>query len=380
MVLYCFLLLIVTTFLYESCKSVNSKTRKYLLIVAFITMTFVSGLRDNVGTDYGMYKAFFINSQNLEIFTITLEPLFTITAKITHSLFGNQYFTMFLTFSIVIHYYIFKNAISYSERNYYLTIFLFFAFGFFFSSMNIIRQWVAIVLTIEAAKNFINDEKVKGIIYYIFAILNHYSAILVFPFLIVGFLIKKNKTRLIIVLSSILLFLFGNNINELIYKIVLKFPQFYKYFKYSNEQETSTSIFVMPMFCLLTYILYLVFVDKKTQRINKRAQKLEQYAIPYNCKNSPICANNFIINMVILGFSVSLIGTKIAVIQRVQFYFIVYLIFAITYVIDNLGKTNRKIVVFLIILMGTVFYIYTLIGNGGEPLPYKFVFLDILFK
>ena len=354
MIVYIVLILLVLIFLLLSYRN---RGRKVCVGFAYVLIVLIAGLRDNVGTDYSMYKSFFLYSNWLSVFSTNLEPVFTIIAKFTHTVFGSNYWTLFLVYAVITYAFICSNAVE-NEKNYWLSIYLFMAFGFYTSSLNIIRQWLAIAFIVESTNQFGEKNIKRGIVFYILAALSHFSSLVFLPFLVTAMVIKKDKTRVGIITASILIYTFGSNINDFLKFILGLIPQFNKYIKYLNYAQIETNVFVFPMFCLVTYVMYYIFVVK------------------YGKKEHFSRFNTISLNMVIWGFGISLVGTRIMIFERVQFYSIVYLIYALPAILEQMSKRNRQIVSVCMVILGLAFYIYSLNKNGGEPLPYKFVFLD----
>lgn len=330
---------------------------KGMIFLALFIIICVSGLRYNVGTDFMMYESFFHNAPNFLWFEKNLEFFFILFAKISYFLNPNSSVLMFLFISIFIYYNIFKVAIKNCE-NYELAIYLFITFGFFTSSLNGLRQWMAIPLIYVSLDHLSKKENKKFILYLFISYLCHKSSILMLPFLICVKYIKKDSIRFILIIISIILYLNYSMINNIILSLISNFSFFHKYIKYLTTYEyIDTSIFVMPMFSLVTYILYYLFA--KNKNIN-------------NTQNNEF--QIYMINMLIFGFMSALLGTKIHYFERIQNYFLLSLIYVIPYIYTKVKKDLKKIIYIFCILMGLLFYIYSLNQNGANPLPYRTIF------
>lgn len=330
---------------------------KILLAIAFSCIFLVSGLRYNVGTDYNNYIEIFniIINRKLQL-SYQIEPAFILMIKLI-ALFTNEFLWLFIVTSLFITIFVFKASMN-GTGYYELSIFLYMAFGFYTSSFNIIRQWMAASVLLYAYE-FLVEGKDREFFKYVFlAICCHYSAIMVIP---IYFFIKKprsNILRTIIFFFGVFLYIITDYIILALKLITSNIGIFNKYGKYLILNENiGGSVLVFPMFCILTYVLYLFY----NKNIIRKNFGIEIY-----------------INILPVAFAISLIGQKIMVFSRLQMYFLCVLIIVLPQIISSIKKQNRIIVYSIIIVLGTVFFIYSLIRNGGEPLPYQTIFNNIL--
>jgi len=333
----------------------NIVKRNGCILISFLSIVLVAGLRYDVGTDFLMYNGFFRIIDSISLFSLDLEFMFVLFCKIA-SLITKNSVLLFIGIAVWTYYFIYKVAIK-NIKFYELSIFLFIAFGFYSSSLNIVRQWMAIPFLMMALEMLSQNNKKKFVLFITLACLCHYTCIIIVPIIILSCLIKNDKQRLIIIIVSIFMYLFSDNIASIILQ-VLKFFNFgEKYYKYLLHYDNiDTNIFVMPMFSLVTYLGYLVYVKPKLDLL--QSEKDKRFI-------------KYIVNFVVLGFSTALLGTKLMYFERIQFYFLISLIFLIPIIVDNTKKNTKKLLYIFCIFMGGLFYVYSLIQNGGDPLPYQ---------
>jgi transmembrane protein EpsG len=367
MIIYLFNLFIVLLMLYfsraittqtDSSPSFNSKGNvnitgiKFISIfLAFSSMVLVSGLRYDVGTDYFGHEILFNSIVKNEgiIFHLQIEPVFIIISELI-SLFSDNPAWMFFFTSFFIVYFIFKASMN-SIKMYDLAIFLFIALGFYTSSLNIVRQWMAASVLLYGYTFLAKNQDIKFFKYVALAFVCHYSAIILLPLYFFIKRVKKESTRIIVIVIGIILFSYTNFVIGILQTISLNVVFFNKYHKYLVlDENIGGNIFVLPMFSLLVYLLYLFVIKTKKNNI----VGLDVY-----------------INILTLGFVFSLLGQKIMILNRLQFYFVSILIIVIPLIASTLRKDQRIFFYLACVFMGTAFYIYSLIQNGGEPLPYK---------
>ena len=342
-----FLTLFISRKIKDNYKNISSKI---IIVFAFIYMFLFAGLRFNVGTDYLSYVELFddIISSPL-VFNFRLEPVFIIISKVI-SVFTNNPLWLFVITSFIITIFIFKASIK-STTYYELSIFLFIAFGFYTSSFNIVRQWMAASILLYAYVYLNRNNNKKFFIYSLLAFCCHYSSIIIFPAYLFIKKTRSDKIRLLFMFLGILLYNLTDIIVRVLQTITLNIGILNKYYKYLNLGENlEGSMFVFPMFCVLTYILYLFF--KKS--INRKSINIEVY-----------------INALVVGFIVSMIGQKIMIFSRLQFFFINTLIIILPQIVYSMKPKNRIIFYSMFVILGIMFYLYSLMKNGGHPLPYR---------
>lgn len=357
MVVYITAFIICNFFLFISnyCKKGKENIRLIPIILSFVPLLLVATIRGkSVGTDYLMYNNFFYNSKNLRLFDKGLEFVYVLFCKIFHTFFEEPVI-MFMIIYFIIYYVIYKSALK-KNKYYELTIFLFMAFGFYTNTFNVLRQWMAIPLLYLGMHYICEKNYWRGILIFIIGILCHYTSVITIPIFYLCTKIKSEKTRILLIISSIIIYLNLDNFMQILYQLFVKLNFSDKYLKYFTREDynnLNTSIFVYPMFTLLVYIAYLVLIKKK---------------------NDLSLHDNFLINCIIFGFATALIGTKNNMFQRIQLFFVYSMIFVIPLILEKYNSKNKTLIYFICIFMGTLLFIYSLWRNGGEVLPYVTLF------
>ena len=360
MITYTFLLIFTTiTFALSKKSKLCKKNETYYFFTFFglMAMILVAGLRWGVGTDFFMYDQFFQFYSKEIVFSWKLEPMFMIFCKIGGFFSDKSYFT-FLLIALYIYVCIFKVSQK-SLVNYDISMFLFVAMGFFFSSLNILRQWMAIAALFHVYDSMIDKKLNKMIIWYFMSILCHYTSIMLFPILLAVYFIKNDKMRNILILISVLIKLnIGLVLNSLKW-IVSNIPIFNKYVYYFSQKNTIQATLLWPMLCLGIYLLYLFIISNNKKKYGD-----------YECRKMDIY-----INLLIFSFMFTLIGTDIDIIERMQYYFIPTIIITIPLLQKYLKiNNNKRIYLFGTYLVGILFFVNSLLNNGGGILPYISIF------
>ena len=157
--------------------SIAKKTRKHRNIVAlFVALPFglISGFRWYVGTDFQSYIHAFTSIENGG--TYGFEPLVVLVSRVI-LLIVKDVQGPFLAFALLTSFFFIKTIIQESEIP-ELSIFLFFTLGYYFSSMNVVRQYVAVAILFWASK-YIWEKKWKKFLFFIIVATGfHTSAII----------------------------------------------------------------------------------------------------------------------------------------------------------------------------------------------------------
>lgn len=326
----------------------------FLIILAFCSMVLISGLRHNVGTDYYEYVIIFkyLALHDGVWFGFQIEPVFVLLIKAI-AIFSNNSVWIFMLTSFFTIYFVFKASVK-SCKLYDLAIFLFIAFGFYTSSLNIVRQWMAASVLLYAYTFLANKQHTKFFKYVLLACCCHYSALVVFPVYLFINKPRKDITRIFLMMIGVILFNATNYIVTILRTVSLNVPVLNKYYKLLTLNENiGSSVFVFPMFCVLTYLLYALLIRRNKQKTDR----IEIY-----------------MNILSTGFVFSLIGQKLMIFNRLQFFFIIVLIIIIPQIACLLKKKEVPLFYLACILIGTIFMVYSLIQNGGQPLPYQTIF------
>lgn len=177
-------MLIILEVLFLGCifnvKDKNSKKAKWFTIFSFILLTVVSAIRSkDVGVDslqyYNNYRA--IGKLDWgNIFQARYEYGYTILCKFLYSI-NKEAILLFAVSSIFINTVIGKFIYKYS-KNIPMSILLYILLNYYFSSMNIMRQFIGIGFLLIALDAFVNKKNTKFFIFVAIASFFHLSSLL----------------------------------------------------------------------------------------------------------------------------------------------------------------------------------------------------------
>lgn len=266
MAIYITMLLISVISLIAASK-VQKKWKKITLyVLSVIPFFLVSAFRYDVGTDYLKRYWYDYNRMVQGKNVSNLEIGFKIIIKIC-IIFSKEPYILFVICSGIIIGLIMYTVIT-KSRNPILSVLIFFLGGFFFDSLNIMRQYMAMSI-VFFAYNFLLEDK-KTILYILCVILAgtfHSSA---FIMLVLALLPKKEYANWKLVLPVTVIILLLNERLFKILEIALQGTRFNVYF--SGKLAKGEVSFLLIAENLLFYLAmnYMYFKNKKIGNIDKQ--------------------------------------------------------------------------------------------------------------
>lgn len=327
-------------------------TTKFFFVLSFLLLLALSGFRFDVGTDYMMYNhRFTLILTNSQPFNYAILNMYLIRGFQALGL-TNQ--AIFLCYSGIILFgiYYFIEKLSYAKE---ISALLFLSIGiFYFSTMNEIREWVAVSLSLISVVHLVKKKYIKAIFFTIIGILFHFSAII---FLFILPFLAKRYTKYNIGLMLIGIF----SIATLI-PIVLAYTPYNMYLTTLRFADHSSQLFV-ALYCvvLIFFLIYFKYFNHK-----------------YNMDRGLI----ILLNMNILSILILLIGYELNIdflsVMRVNMYFEMQLIILIPLFLVNLNNSKFKQLVFISIILFCTSYFFYLVAFKGEM--YKLVPYNARFE
>ena len=367
-----FLITILLVWLAEN-KAKSRKIKIILLILAVVPMFFISAIRYNVGTDYEKrYVADYYtllegkNVGNLEIGFKAIDYLCLFFTKEPYLLFA---ITSLIILAIIF------EVIYKKSSNRILSIIIFFLGGYFFATLNIIRQYISVAFILLGYQFLMSENKKKAYIGFvicaILAFFMHSSSIICF---IIILLTKKNimDARWVIPLSILILIL-NKNIMVILTPII-KNTRFNVYLtgKFTTGELSILQIVENLIIYLAMYFSY-YFEKKQGKELDKQGITL--------------------LNIQGLALLLTVSGVIHTLFIRMAIYFVAFQIISIPYffsilqfntITDKINKKFKKnlktktveIIIYSCIVLGfSAMFIYTnILNNDNEVLPYKTIF------
>lgn len=374
MIIYITMFLLTILLIWLAENKVKSKKWKIaLLILAVMPMLIVSSIRYNVGTDYSKR---YVGNYNMLAQGNDVKDLEIGFKMIDYIclLFTKEPYMLFVITSLIILSIIFE-VIYNKSVNTILSVTIFFLGGYFFGTLNLIRQYIAIAFILLGYQFFMSENKKKAyigfIICTILAFFMHSSSIIC---LIILFLDKKNLVSIKYVLPiSIVIFALNEKIMFLLTPII----ENTRFHIYLTGGMSHGDLFILPI--LENFLLY-----------------IWMYVVYYyNTKNNiPIDKEGItLLNIQGIAFLLSVFGIVHMQSMRMAIYFWIFHILSVPYFLKIMPYTNiltllnnkmhkcikektLKIMAYIsIILCFSITFIYTnILNNDNEVLPYQTIF------
>lgn len=327
-----------------------NKNKKIYIIISFFIMFLFMGFRSlSVGTDTQLYVSVFQNYCTMSwIDILTFKDTFigfAILNKIV-SIFSTNPHAILIAASGLICFltgrFIYKN----SDHVVYSTL-LFILFYYYLNCFNIFRQYIAIMIVINAFPLLVRKDILKYILICLLAISIHNTAIMAL-FLLPLSKMKFNKQSIIVytIIMCFAIFLVPVAMN----KFAELFPHYRMYFENQYMGYTGYGLFILiGIYCFISIIALL----SKEKNYDENEQR--KFLILLMINNLTIITNIMSYNFFIL--------------YRVSLYYSIFLIIFIPMVFDRYKK--NLLLYFLFLLIMFVPFANKLINNDGQVVPYK---------
>lgn len=206
----------------------------------FCVLAGVSACRIAVGNDYWVYR------DNFNLITqdrhVSYEIGFRYVVDWMQDLFGyDNYLPIFGLFSLVTVFFFLK-ALHDQASDYALSLFLLLTCGYYFNSMNSVRYYFALAITLYSMKYVLRGEYEKFILWIVFGALFHKSILVVIPvYLVARFLAqyKLKRWHYIVGIILALSLIFCQNFYK---EIIFYFYPFYRNSAFDNGQISVANI------------------------------------------------------------------------------------------------------------------------------------------
>jgi len=243
------------------------------------------------------------------------------------------------------------------HEDYDMILFLFIVLGFYFSTFNGIRQWIAIAVFMYSFKYIKQKELLKYLICIIVASLFHITAILLLPAYFLFKLNIKDKYKIIIIGLTFVVFkvINFNNLIALIFK-KFAFSFYVRYFVSGVDLTQSVGSFLPILLSFGMFMFYVLFEKNLTPKIS-----LEKYEY-----NKTLC-------FYIVLFAIT--NTVNNLFSRFSYYFIPFIMYLLPDFFTIFSRKYKKLMKCIVIVCGIIFMVInTFLKNSNNPLPYVSIF------
>jgi len=316
---------------------------------AFLPLFLISALRYGIGTDYFFT---YVPSFNL-ILSGKESPYtewgFTFLNKLIQ-LFTDNVQWLFVVTGFIYTFVLIKVITNYS-KNAILSVLFILLSGDYFTSLNNLRQSIAVIICLAAIPYMQNNKFFKYFLCICAASLFHITSFLmILPYIIVQIKFIKKNFLIVAFLLTLLLPVFCR-----VFVWLVSFTKYGYYFEDYNIHEVTTVNILYHLFFFVEAWLVL-------------GKKRETDKMSY-----------ILLVMQFFAFYISAASIFISIpelITRLTFYFQIFQLLLIPYMYVNIkGRRNRFIfVIIFILLYGAYFIHFTVISGVNEVLPYRSIF------
>lgn len=329
----------------------EKKNKRLYSIIMVILFTVISGLRYySIGNDTSTYFYGFktILRYGIEAFSISRYEKGYILLNLIIGNFTDN-FTIMLTVCALITNIFICNFIRKNSKCMCVSFLLFFFCRFFFSEMNIVRQYIAIGILLYSIKYIENKKLLKYLGCVCIATAFHYSAI--FMILIYYLYDIKLNGKKIAGMSLITLI-----VNYVFYSILVKLTSLLGIYQgYVSEFYGSNKIG-----SIIAFIMYLV-VYTFLSCITKYKKIAPKDNFFYNC--------SFVLVLV------SFLAIRMSVLSRITEYLSILMIVQIPNFIGYIKNVKKRVLLYFVVVVCFSVYCYSILylrPNWNNVYPYKF--------
>lgn len=299
---------------------------------------------ENIGNDTHNYVYYFSLVANCGVTTdLTFEVGYQYYSLLVSRVVNNPHF--FLIITAILCYWCIGLKIRQKSQNVCFTILLFFCL-FYSPYTNILRQGIAMAITLVAYYKIKEGKKIQAIILILFASLFHYSALSMFALFLYPFIPCKPKH--VIGLCSLTAVLSISGIIHSLLSLILG-----KYAGYLNSYEHLSGWLAIAYELIRNLTFYLLYYTAYKHKENENQLELA--------------------NFTLLNFLTSL-GFLINIFSRVSYYYMLPVIIELPNALC-LGKLrNKKLLMILLSLVMVAYFMVALIArpDWNRIYPYSF--------
>lgn len=314
----------------------------------------VGAVRQGIGTDYWNYLRYYNQFDGIYITQIpkSMEPLYALLNYLSSLLFGGRgwglfFLTTLLTVVLVVltlNYYKDKLSIA-------MGLFIFYM-SFYITSLNIIRQMIAVVIVLYSYRFILENKYKKYILTILAAALFHFTALICLPFVFLDFKDKAHfKNKKLALYFFVLL-------SPIVIHLVFKYSEYIPLLStYMANYETSFNGYGIGFLIDIGLVLGpLLFYRKKLIAENPKY--------------------DLFINVSLVSIPIRLIVYHQPFASRLFLYFSCLQIIAIPLILNLLkGKREHRYFKALTVIVYALYFVYKFILlNSGEAFPYQSIF------
>ena len=331
----------------------SQKKKKVFLISSGILLTLFAGLRaDSVGADTLAYKLWFKDFNQLDwecslaymdvengyvLFNLLLG---VITNEAQIVIFVSS---MFINTSLL--YYIYKHS-----NNVYVSTILFLGLNHYFTSMNTYRFYLALAVVVWAYDYLMQKKYIKSLFFMLGGFLFHRLIIVYSLSLVLAYILRRKKGNLI--KAIIIEILTALMVVVVIQEVISLYPKYALYLYDVHLQEDLGSGLLNSFFIIIDVLMMFYMLKNKKHETEEK--------------------NIYIVMLSVLVFF-RIVGDTIPrgfrLVQTLDYIVVIIIPYLIQY-----KRKYKMISNSVVYIVSFVMYVYYLINNAAEIVPYAFCF------
>ena len=332
-----FSFLLILLGLWHISKQAKNKalSGKVFLIVSFVGLFVLSGFRGlTVGTDTTMFVRCFNNVRGLSDIN-TYSNRFELGYRLFQCLIAQLrqdphlllIVSAFVTLALM-----YRMFYKLSDIPWY-SVLVFMFLMFYYSSMNLLRQYIAIALTCTAFTFLVDKKRLRFLFFTILAGLFHTSAFIFIIILPISLIPLKSKNRYICVIISVITALFTERLIQFLIRLMPIYAGYLTSEDYYLQNKLGTFLNVAVFF------IFFVVIDRIYSKFpsDDERTRLEYWAA-------------------LVGFAITLASTQGWILSRMGTYFTVILCISLPNAISKIKVEKNKVILGSSILVGCFAY------------------------
>jgi hypothetical protein len=332
----------------------TARPQRALWILAFMVPFLLSSFRWQVGTDYptyiSLYEAINAISTPAQLWhqLLEVEPLYVLM-NVLIKLILNTPLPIFFFSSLLLLGFLFRAVEDYHGKiSVMLAVFVFLTL-MFGTTLNIMRQMIAVSITFYAARYLFQKRYDKAALWMFIALMFHYSALILLPFwLFRGPQRYARNARIIMFSVMALMFVLGSVFGSLFSSIRALYTQ--------ETGDTGGTLKIGLMLLRLPIIVPILLFRKRLIEHDER--------------------NRFWIMLAVFEVLFSYLGYILDVLNRLSLYFAVSWIVLMPALVRSMPTraAQYRMGAYVIVVCLGLWIFNTAISNYGDVLPYQTIF------
>lgn len=342
----------------------NSIISNCFLILFFALNTCVLGFRYNIGIDYSVYNGIFQALLYERSTVVSYEIGFSFIVKLV-GFFCKDSTVVFFVFAFLTTFFLtiaIKNTKKPKELYYF-----YFALGYFFNSMNIVRQSLALAIVLFSFHYIRKNKFIPYAVSILIASTVHTSAVFLLPAFFLNRRIFKPITYLLLGVPIFLVFYFGREyINRLI--------ALTGYRNYLQGTGGLSSIGLYFLFEVLFFAVCIWQWNAITKNGNKQfILTTHEEPISVEHRNAGI---TFLFNVEFLRIIITSVTSYVPWAFRFAYYFDIFKVFLVVVLLNSIENPRIKFIMRITvpILYIVYIYIYNIVWGNNAIYPYVSIF------